>query len=91
VAELLADEDEIRGACKQHTITVTPVVSARGLSHSEPVEFFTDCSCGGLRMGGDPLGEALKLIQAHLRGHGVPVSQWWPRRHPDHPLEAGRG
>lgn len=88
MTDLLTGEDAVREECKRHTITVTPVVSARGLDHTEPVEFYIDCSCDGLHMGGD-VGGVLKLIQGHLRGHGVPVSRWWPQPHPGHPRYGG--
>ena len=89
VAELLTDDDAIRAECREHTFTLTPHLHWRGATHSEPIAFDLDCSCGGLHMGG-PINEIMELTQAHLRGHGIPVSQWWYRRHPDHPLEAKR-
>lgn len=90
MTDLLADEAAVRAECRSHTLTVTPHVDFRGLAVTEPILFDVDCSCGGMHMGG-PVNEVMTLIQAHLRGHGIPVSQWWYRRHPDHPLEAGRG
>ncbi len=35
MTDLLTGEDAVREECKRHTITVTPVVSARGLDHTE--------------------------------------------------------
>lgn len=87
MADVLADEDEIRRECRKHTLTVTPHLDFRGPAVTEPVLFDIDCSCGGIHMGGN-VGEIMTLIQAHLRGHGIPVSQWWPRLRPDHPRMA---
>jgi hypothetical protein len=89
MADLLTDDDAIRDVCRQHTFTVTPYLDFRGATVSEPVTFTVDCSCGGLHMSGT-INEIMALIQADMRAHGAPVSQWWYRRHPDHPLEAGR-
>lgn len=83
----LTNEDAVRRECLNHTLTVTPYVDPRGLACDEPVKFQVDCSCGGLHME-DPINEVMLLIQSHMRGHGVPVSPWWYRTHPDHPRMA---
>lgn len=88
MTELLTDADAVRLECRNHTLTVTAHLDFRGLASSEPVLFDIDCSCDGLHMGGT-VADMMALIQAHMRGHGIPVSQWWPRRHPGHPLEVG--
>lgn len=90
MTELLADDDAVRRECRNHTLTVTPFLDFRGLASVEPVRFQVDCSCGGLHME-DPINEVMTLIQAHMRGHGVPVSQWWYQPHPDHPRTTRRG
>jgi hypothetical protein len=90
MTDLLADDDAIRVECRNHTLTATPHLDFRGLTSSEPVLFLIDCSCGGLHMDGT-VAEMMTLVQAHLRGHGIPVSQYWPQLHPDHPRAAGRG
>lgn len=89
MTDLLTDEDAIRRECGKHTLTVTSHLDFRGVASSEPVLFDIDCSCDGLHMGGT-VAEVMTLTQAHLRGHGIPVSQYWPRLHPDHPRAAGR-